>query len=54
MHLILIRYKNEDSIRDIAVARNKPNAQKYVENLKTQYPSYRNGEFEFTRVKYIK
>lgn len=55
MHLVLIRYKDcSSNVRDIAVLRNKPSAEKYVEGLKQKFPSYQCGEFEFARVKYIK
>ena len=55
MHLVLIRYKNDDgTTRDIAALRNKPSAERYVEELKQKFPSYQVGEFEYARIKYVK
>lgn len=55
MHLVLIRHKDHtNAVRDIAVLRNQPSAEKYVEELKQKYPSYQAGEFEYAKVKYIK
>ena len=55
MHLVLIRFKQYDgTVRDIAAVRNKPAADKLIKELQEKYPSYQTGEFEHSRIKYIK
>ena len=55
MNLVLIRFKTADGkVRDVAALRNTPSAKSYVKELLEKYPSYRNGEFEYSRIKYVK
>ena len=55
MKMVLIQFNRDSGGRqDVCVVRDYPAAERYAKILEKKYPSYRNGNFVFTRIKYVK
>lgn len=56
MHMVLVQFKRygQDSVTDICVVRDQFAAERYAKEIVQRYPSYKNGEFVFSRIKFIR